>query len=283
MELIDIGVNLSHDAFDHDRSGVMARARQSGIVQMIVTGSSIAITRKAIELARMHAGLLFATAGIHPHHATELDDGSLAELERLVADPAVVALGECGLDYFRDYSPRDVQRRAFAQQMALAARVGKPVFLHQRDAHDDFVAIVREHRSALTGAVAHCFTGNRHELESYLKLELAIGITGWICDERRGTHLAPLVRDIPAASLMIETDAPYLLPRDLKTKPAARRNEPMFLLHVADAVARARGVSLQALARSTTATARAFFRLPPAPRDGEAVDVSLELSGTNSY
>jgi len=283
VELIDIGVNLSHDAFDHDRSGVMARARQSGIVQMIVTGSSIAITHQAIELARMHAGILFATAGIHPHHATELDEGSLAELEQLVADPAVVALGECGLDYFRDYSPRDVQRGAFAQQMALAARVGKPVFLHQRDAHDDFVAIVREHRSALAGAVAHCFTGGRHELESYLKLELAIGITGWICDERRGTHLAPLVRDIPAASLMIETDAPYLLPRDLKTKPAARRNEPMFLLHVADAVARARGVSLEALARSTTATARAFFRLPPAPSGGEAVKVSFELLGTNSY
>jgi len=278
VELIDIGVNLSHDAFDHDRSGVIARAQQAGVVQMIVTGSSIAITRKAIELARMHAGLLFATAGIHPHHAGELDDGSLAELERLVADPAVVALGECGLDYFRDYSPRDVQRRAFAQQMALAERVGKPVFLHQRDAHDDFVAIVREHRRALAGAVAHCFTGSGGELESYLKLELAIGITGWICDERRGTHLAPLVRDIPAASLMIETDAPYLLPRDLKTKPASRRNEPMFLLHVAESVARARGVSLEALARSTTATARAFFQLPPAPSRGEGVAFTSELS-----
>jgi TatD DNase family protein len=262
VELIDIGVNLSHDAFDRDRAEVIVRAERAGVVQMIVTGSSIASTRKAIELARLHPGRLFATAGVHPHHAVDLDDASFEELEQLVADPTVVALGECGLDYFRDYSPRDAQRRAFVRQMLLAERIAKPVFLHQRDAHDDFIAIVREHRGALAGAVAHCFTGTGRELEGYLQLELAIGLTGWICDERRGTHLAPLVREIPAASLMIETDAPYLLPRDLQPKPASRRNEPMFLRHVAQAVARACGISLEALAGSTTAAARAFFGLP---------------------
>jgi len=266
VQLIDIGVNLAHDAFDRDRAEVLARAEQRGVVQMIVTGSSVASSRQALDLARAHPGKLFATAGIHPHHAQDLDEAAVRELERLAADPAVVAIGECGLDYFRDYSPREAQRRAFARQLQLAMRVGKPVFLHQRDAHEDFVAIVREHRASLTDAVAHCFTGTPAELAVYLGLKLAIGLTGWICDERRGAHLAALVPEIPAARLMVETDAPYLLPRDLQPKPASRRNEPMFLPHVAGAVARARGTSLEALAQSSTAAARACFRL--APTDG---------------
>jgi TatD DNase family protein len=264
VQLIDIGVNLTHDAFDRDRAEVIARAESAGVVQMIVTGASLASTRKAIELAQTYPGRLFATAGIHPHHARELDEAAVAALAELAAQPAVVAIGECGLDYFRDYSPRDVQRRAFEQQLALAERLAKPVFLHQRDAHEDFIAILGEHRRALPGAVAHCFTGTRRELEACLELELAIGITGWICDERRGTHLVPLMREIPAARLMIETDAPYLLPRDLQQKPASRRNEPMYLAHVAGAVARASGVSLASLAASTSAAARALFALPGA-------------------
>lgn len=269
MQLIDIGVNLTHDAFDRDRAEVIARAERAGVAQMIVTGASLPSTRKAIELANAYPGRLFATAGIHPHHATDLDETALPALEELAAHPAVVAVGECGLDYFRNYSPRDAQRRAFEQQMALAARVGKPVFLHQRDAHEDFLAMVREHRPSIAGAVAHCFTGTRRELEAYLELELAIGLTGWICDERRGTHLAPLVRDIPASRLMIETDAPYLLPRDLPHKPSMRRNEPMYLLHIAGAIARAGGVSLEALADSSTAGARKLFGLPGIPAQSQ--------------
>ncbi len=184
------------------------------------------------------------------------------ELEALARQPHVVAVGECGLDYFRDFSPRDVQRAAFARQLEIAARVGKPVFLHQRDAHEDFVAILREHASALAaGGVAHCFTGHAHELRDYLQLGLSIGITGWINDERRGAHLLPLMREIPAAKLMIETDGPYLLPRDLKPKPASRRNEPAYLPHIAATVARARGESVEQLAASSTAAARSFFRL----------------------
>src|SRR5690348_17106804 len=186
MALIDIGVNLTHDCFDRDRPEVIARAHAAGVVQMIVTGASRTSTRRAIELADAHPGRLFATAGVHPHHATELDDELAAELERLAAHPSVVAIGECGLDYYRDLSPRDEQRRAFVRQLELAARMAKPVFLHQRDAHADFAAILREHRDALVGGVAHCFTGSRRELEDTLSLELAIGITGWICDERRG-------------------------------------------------------------------------------------------------
>ncbi|MGH8259697.1 MAG: TatD family hydrolase [Steroidobacteraceae bacterium] len=261
MELIDIGVNLAHDSFDRDRSEVIARAHAAGVAQMIVTGASGASSRQALELARAHPGVLYATAGVHPHHASELDDALAAELERLILDPAVVAFGECGLDYYRDFSPRDVQRRAFARQLELAARARKPVFLHQRDAHADFIAILREHRGALAGGVAHCFTGTGDELAEYLRLGLAIGITGWICDERRGAHLLPLVREIPAERLMVETDAPYLLPRDLIRRPTSRRNEPAFLPHVVRAVATARGVAPEALARTTTAAARDLFAL----------------------
>lgn len=262
MQLIDIGINLAHDSYDHDRDAVLERAAAAGVVQMIVTGSSGGSTRKAIELARAHPGRLFATAGVHPHHATSLSDALLDELAELARLPEVVAVGECGLDYFRDYSPRDVQRQAFHRQLELAARIGKPVFLHQRDAHEDFVAILREHLPRLAGGVAHCFTGTGPELECYLDMGLAIGITGWICDERRGTHLVPLVSAIPADRLLVETDGPYLLPRDLQPKPATRRNEPAFLPHVAAAVARARGEPLEVLAASSTAAARRIFGLP---------------------
>jgi TatD DNase family protein len=262
MHLIDIGINLAHDSFDADRPAVLARARAAGVVQMIVTGSSADSTRKALGLARGHPGELFATAGLHPHHAAEWNDALAAELRDLAAAPEIVAIGECGLDYYRDLAPRDAQRRAFAAQLSLAAQAGKPVFLHQRDAHEDFLAIVREHRPHLRDGVAHCFTGSGAHLEQYLEMGLAIGITGWICDERRGAHLLPLMPSIPGQRLLLETDGPYLLPRDLAPKPATRRNEPHYLPHIAAAVARARGEPLADLARTSTAAAQALFGLP---------------------
>jgi TatD DNase family protein len=261
--LIDIGINLTHDSYDKDRTDVLSRAAAAGVTQMVVTGASGSSSHKAAELARAHPGRLFSTSGVHPHHSTELTAELASELETLARNAEVVAVGECGLDYFRDFSPRDVQRAAFARQLEIAARVNKPVFLHQRDAHEDFVAILREHKSVIArGAVAHCFTGDARELHACLELGLAIGITGWINDERRGAHLLPLMRDIPADRLMIETDGPYLLPRDLRPKPASRRNEPAYLPHIARAVAQARGESFEALAKSTTAAARRFFGLP---------------------
>ena len=260
--LIDIGINLAHDSYDADRGSVIARAEAAGVVQMIVTGSSAESSRTAIALSRQHAGRLFATAGVHPHHATELSATVLTELGELTIAPEVVAVGECGLDYFRNYSPHAAQREAFHRQLELAARCGKPVFLHQREAHGDFIAILREHWPALAGGVAHCFTGGAAELDCYLELGLAIGITGWICDERRGAHLLQLVRRIPADRLLLETDGPYLLPRDLHPKPSSRRNEPVYLAHIAAVVARARGEPAQSLARSSTAAARRLFQIP---------------------
>jgi TatD DNase family protein len=265
MDLIDIGVNLAHDSFDADRDAVIARAQAAGVRQLIVTGATLQSSQAAIDLARARPGVLYATAGVHPHHATELGSGELARLRELLADPAVVASGECGLDYFRNYSPAAAQRQAFELQLRLAAECGRPLFLHQRDAHADFIAALREHGSRLRG-VAHCFTGDAAELEAYLELGLHIGITGWICDERRGRHLLELVGRIPPGRLLLETDAPYLLPRDLAPRPASRRNEPRFLPHVAATVARARGETIEQCMEHVGKATRTLFslELPPA-------------------
>jgi TatD DNase family protein len=265
MELIDIGLNLTHESFAADRAQVIAQARAAGVAQMIITGSGLANSLRALELARAHPQLLFATAGVHPHHASELSTQELPRLRELLAHDAVVAVGECGLDYYRNLSPQSAQRQAFGLQLRLAADTGKPLFLHQRDAHADFIAMLREHRTVLGAGVAHCFTGGAQELEDYLALGLHVGITGWICDERRGAHLKALMPRIPSERLMIETDAPYLLPRDLMPKPQGRRNEPRWLPHIAAAVAAARSEELSAVARSSTTAARALFRLPAAP------------------
>jgi TatD DNase family protein len=261
-ELIDIGANLTHDSFAPDLPQVLRRAADAGVQRMIVTGTSVAATRAAVELHASHPGRLFATAGLHPHHAAELSPGVLDELRALANAPGVVAVGECGLDYYRNFSPREAQIAAFRALLEVAVTARKPVFLHQRDAHGDFISILREFRGALIDGVAHCFTGQANELEDCLELNLAIGITGWICDERRGMHLIPLMRSIPADRLMIETDAPYLVPRSLRPQPRGRRNEPAFLTEVAATVARARGESMEHLAASSTAAARSFFGLP---------------------
>lgn len=261
MALIDIGVNLAHDSYATDRGAVIDRAFAAGVTQLIVTGATLDSSEAALELVRAHPQRLFATAGVHPHHAGELTDHVMPRLRALLREPGVVAAGECGLDYYRNYSPPASQRLAFARQLALAAECKQPLFLHQREAHVDFTAALREHGGALRG-VAHCFTGGEAELATYLELGLHIGITGWICDERRGQHLQALVARIPAGRLLLETDAPYLLPRDLRPRPAARRNEPQFLPHIAAAVARLRGESLQACSVHTSAAARSLFGLP---------------------
>lgn len=267
MELIDIGANLTHESFDHDRNAVLQRAREAGVVLQVITGASREHSPMALRLAQAHPGELFATAGVHPHHATEYTDECDAEMRALHAHPEVVAVGECGLDYFRDFSPRPAQRRAFERQLQIAADmavdgVSKPLFLHQRDAHDDFMAMMKNFDGRLGPAVVHCFTGTKKELFDYLDQDWHIGITGWLCDERRGLHLRELVPSIPANRLMIETDSPYLLPRTVKPQPSHRRNEPMYLAHIVAELARDRGEDVDATAAATTATARAFFRLP---------------------
>lgn len=262
-ELVDIGINLAHDSYDPDRAQVIERARAAGVAHLIVTGSSLESTRRAIDLAREYPAVIRATAGVHPHHAAELGTAELPRLRALLQSAEICAAGECGLDYFRNFSPHADQRRAFCWQLELAAELRKPVFLHQRDAHVEFLSILRDYLPRLPGAVAHCFTGGARELEECLALGLYIGITGWICDERRGVHLRQLVGRIPAERLLLETDGPYLLPRDLQPKPASRRNEPMYLPHILRTVAQHRGAAADVLARITTENAHRLFGWPP--------------------
>ena len=257
--LVDIGLNLAHDSFDHDRDHVVDAAVMAGVNHMVITGSTLASTRAAIELVRGAPQMFRATAGIHPHHAREFHAQDVPDLRRLLLAVEVGAAGECGLDFFRNFSPHADQERSFRLQLELAVELGKPVFLHQRDAHDAFMAILREYRPRLVAGVAHCFTGDERELRDYLALDLSVGITGWICDERRGHHLRELVRLIPADRLMVETDAPYLLPRDLQPKPRSRRNEPKYLPHVLATVAACRGEPPEAVAEATTRHALRFF------------------------
>ncbi len=266
MDLIDIGANLTHDSFEADRDAVLQRAQDAGVSRIVVTGASREDSPKALALALAHPGVLYATAGVHPHHALEYTEECDAELRALAAHPEVVAIGEAGLDYYRDLAPRPAQRRAFSRQLQIAADTGKPLFLHQRDAHDDFVAVMKDFDGQLGPAVVHCFTGDRRALFACLDRDWHIGITGWLCDERRGAHLRELVPHIPANRLMVETDAPYLLPRTLSPMPKDRRNEPAFLPHIVAELARDRGEEVALTAGAATATARAFFGLSAEPR-----------------
>ena len=258
---IDIGVNLTGSSFAQDLDQVIERARQAEVLKMIVTGTSMEHSRRALELCDRYARTLYCTAGVHPHHASEWNPDNQYEIARLAQHSAVVAIGECGLDYNRNYSPPEAQRRCFEAQLELAADAGLPVFLHQRDAHEDFIAILGRWRDKLRGAVAHCFTGDEAQARAYVDLDMSIGITGWICDERRGGALQQAVGHIPGDRLMIETDAPYLLPRDLQPKPKQRRNEPMYLPHVCATLARYRDADVKRTAELTTANAIRFFNL----------------------
>ncbi|HYR37065.1 MAG TPA: TatD family hydrolase [Burkholderiales bacterium] len=255
MQLTDIGANLTHASFRDDVEAVVARARAAGVSTIVVTGTTVPESRLATETADRFG--MYATAGVHPHHARDCDDTTIGALRELAMHPRVVAIGECGLDFNRNYSPHPDQEKWFIAQLELGLELGRPLFLHSRDAHPRFAQILRHHQ--VKKAVAHCFTGGKEELHAYLDLGLSIGITGWICDERRGTHLLQLVREIPADRLLLETDSPYLTPRDMRPQPKARRNEPAFLAHIARTVARALGQPVEEVAAQTTRNAQTLF------------------------
>ncbi len=260
MPLIDIGANLAHDGFDDDRDALMQRARDAGVGHCVVTGSDRASNARAAELAAGDARLS-ATAGLHPHHASDWNPAIAEQITTAAREGRIAAVGEAGLDYFRDISPRADQHAVFTAQLEIAAETGLPVFLHQRESHADFKAILSAHRDTLTAVVVHCFTDNETALADYLALDCHIGITGWVCDERRGHALYDIVDQIPDERLMIETDCPYLLPRTIRPKPKSRRNEPAYLPWVAERVAQARGQTVDHINTITTANAARFFSI----------------------
>lgn len=263
--LIDIGINLTSSQYRTDVDQVIKRAYASQVSQMVITGTSELESQLALQLGDKYDPTLqhlFSTAGVHPHHAKDWNSHTHATISALLQNPRVKAVGECGLDFNRNFSPRAAQEKAFNEQLALAVALQKPVFMHERDAADTFCAILRDYRDQLSSAVVHCFTGEKKALFAYLDMDLYIGITGWICDERRGLHLQELVKAIPANRLMLETDGPYLLPRTLKEKPDNRRNEPAYLPEVCRIVAQCRAETPQHTAWQTSQNAREFFNLP---------------------
>ncbi|WP_197058856.1 3'-5' ssDNA/RNA exonuclease TatD [Enterobacter sp. Bisph1] len=256
--MFDIGVNLTSSQFAHDRDQIVARAHAAGVAGMLLTGTNLHESQQAQQLAQ-HYPQSWSTAGVHPHDSSGWTEETAQAIRLLAATKEVVAVGECGLDFNRNFSTPQEQEYAFEAQLALAAELNMPVFLHCRDAHPRFLALLDPWLDKLPGAVLHCFTGSAQEARECLERGLYLGITGWVCDERRGLELREVVPIIPAERLLIETDAPYLLPRDLQPKPTSRRNEPAVLGHILATVAKLRGEDAQWLSTVTDRNVRQLF------------------------
>ena len=263
--MIDIGVNLGNSQLSAQAELVLTRALDSGIEHCVLTGTDLTTSQEVLHLAQQlnhtFPNMLTCTAGVHPHDAKTWTSSTAEELLDLLSNPLVVAVGEAGLDFNRNFSTPEQQTTAFIGQIELAKITGKPLFLHERDAFTHQLDILKVHRDDFEDAVIHCFTGEKKALFAYLDLGLHIGITGWVCDERRGQALASLVANIPLDRLMIETDAPYLLPRNIQPKPASRVNEPCYLPWIAEKIAACYGVETIQITEATSANARGFFGL----------------------
>ena len=261
---IYIGINLTNKQFAGEYDEVIDRAISAGVEQILLTGTSVRSSKEALALTEEYPETLFATAGIHPHDAKTMNAESIKILAALLKEKKVVAVGECGLDFDRDFSPRPVQESCFHAQLSLAEEVQKPLFLHERAAFDHFIAILKEH-SSLPEGVVHCFTGQLKEAKTYLEMGYYIGFTGAITDMRRFAALEEVVRYVPLDRMLIETDAPFMMPKNVPTRQLSyhqqRRNEPAFLPYVAQTIARYKGVPLKAVADKTCENAEALFKL----------------------
>jgi len=231
-----------------------------GVGHVCLTGSSLFSSRFALEWAKKKPSHYITTAGIHPHDAKSATPEVLQDIASLLDEAEVRAVGECGLDYNRNFSPRDAQLHCFEAQIDLSNRYAYPLFLHQRDAHTDFMHCMK---SATQSAVVHCFTDTKEALFSYLDKGWYIGITGWICDPKRGAELRSIVHNIPLKQLMIETDAPWLFPKDYRPKPKKRRNEPKYLPHILSVLAQNMNQSMEDVAHHSFHNSCSFFGVDP--------------------
>lgn len=257
--MIDICCNLTHPALNSQLADILERARQAGVQTMIIPGSDVEDSAVALKLANQYTGSLWACVGVHPHHAAQWNVASYDTLKRLASDCKVLAIGETGLDYYRNLSTPKTQLFVFEKQIELAIDTGLPLFMHQRDAHEDFINILRPYRKHVPNAVVHCFTGNRAMLDDYIDIDLYIGVTGWICDERRAKDLRNAITAIPDHRLMLETDAPYLIPRTLGKHFYSKSNEPSFLPHIALDIAQRRNVEINDLIAQTINNSCNFY------------------------
>jgi TatD DNase family protein len=255
--LVDSHCHVAEPEFENDRDDVIARAGANGVTTLVCVGATgpAAANAGAVALAGRHGAVeIVATVGIHPHHASEADDAAFAFLEELAGRPGVVGVGETGLDYHYDHSPRPAQREAFARTIQLARKVRLPLVVHVREAHDDAVDILRA--EGAPRGVIHCFTGNRDDARRYLDLGFHISVAG-IVTFKNADSLREAVRAVPLDRLLVETDSPYLAPIPHR----GRRNEPAHVRLVAEGVATTRSQPFATIAEATTANAHRLFGL----------------------
>lgn len=256
--MIDIGVNIQHDFFLNDLENTLREAQAAGVSQIVCIASDLEESTFLQKLHEEQPTLLF-TAGCHPHQAKSWQSNSSNELNTLIEKHRPIAIGETGLDFNRNYSTPDEQRAAFEAQIEIALEHDLPLYLHERDAHSEMINMLRSIAGDKVKGVIHCFTGTREELDNYVALGLYIGVTGWVCDERRGQSLQEAVPHIPLDKLLLETDAPYLLPRNIRPRP--KKNHPKYLPWVAEEVARLKQVPVASLIKQTRLNTEACFNL----------------------
>jgi TatD DNase family protein len=261
MSWCDIGVNFTDKRLLFEP--VFERALAADVSHMIITGTNIAKSQQAIQLAQHYPNHLSTTVGVHPHDASQFNVQTISELQALAESECVVAIGECGLDFNRNFSTPEQQTFAFEQQLKLACDLGLPVFLHERDAFEVQIKLLTKYRNALKGGVVHCFTGDIAQMNRYLDLDLYIGITGWVCDLKRGQALREAVKSLPLNRILLETDAPYLRPKGLANnrKVDHGNNEPAYLPFVAEEVARLMAADMQSLQLASQTNTQALFNI----------------------
>ena len=259
-QFFDIGANLTHPSFEKDMTDVLNDAKEVGVKRMSITGSDIEESIKAAELAKNNPNFMVSTTGIHPHNAKEYSPSSFTEIIDLLKFNEVKCLGETGLDFYRNFSTPEQQQVSFEAHIEAAIDNEVPLFLHEREAHEKFVEVITPYMKELPESVVHCFTGDKDALLTYVDMGFFIGITGWLCDERRGKHLESLIPLIPLEKLMIETDAPYLLPRDMGIDNSSR-NEPKYLPHIAKRIAELRGESVELVFSAIYMNSLNFFNI----------------------
>tara|TARA_B000000475_G_scaffold267961_1_gene259768 strand:+ start:638 stop:1441 length:804 start_codon:yes stop_codon:yes gene_type:complete len=259
-QFFDIGANLTHKSFQEDMENVLQESQQNGVKRLSVTGSCLEDSILALEISNRFPDMCVSTAGIHPHNAKEFSRELFTEIKDLLIEDKVKCVGETGLDFNRNYSSPEDQQRSFEAHIELAIDISKPLFLHERDAHEKFIEIINPYLNEMPKSVVHCFTGQKEALLKYIDMNFYIGITGWLCDERRGKHLEELIPLIPLEKLLIETDSPYLLPRDMGLDNSSR-NEPQYLKHIAKRVAEYRNESEELVYSAIYMNSLEFFNI----------------------
>ena len=258
-EIADIACNFTSERFNKDLDEVISRAIKNKITKFGLICSQLDDVEKLLNIYSQYSNDIFYTIGVHPHHAKEINDEYLKKLKETVTNNNPHAIGETGLDFFRNLSTYEEQIYAFEEQIKIAIDENKPLFLHQRDSHDDFIKILRKYSSNISKAVVHCFTGTQEQLDDYLELDCYIGVTGWICDEKRNVELRKTIKNIPLSKIMVETDCPYLIPKDLPHKPKNNRNEPSNLNHIISEVASLMEIDEENLRKQTFENTINFF------------------------